>query len=175
MLTTNRLVLRQWKNEDKESLIQINQNPRVMQYYPNLLTPTETLKFIENESRFLQEYNWGYWALELKSTGDFLGFIGLKEEKTMFDFSPCVAIAWRLNDDSWGNGYASEAAEIVLRYAFEYLNFVEVVAFTAINNTRSEDLMKHLKMTKIKEFSHPLLDERDPLSMHVLYSIKNNN
>lgn len=173
MLTTDRLILRQWKSGDIDKFIKINKNTRVMKYYPDILTRSETLKFISTESKFLQENGWGYWAVELKSSGDFLGFIGLKEEKTLFDFSPCIAIAWRLDEDSWGHGYASEGAEEVLKYAFEHLNIDEVVAFTAVINMRSEDLMKHLKMSKIKEFSHPSLDEKHPLSKHILYAIKN--
>lgn len=172
MIITNRLILRQWKDGDIEKFIKINKNSRVMKYYPSILTTSETIEFITNESRHLRENGWGYWAVELKSSGSFLGFIGLKEEKTLFDFSPCIAIAWRIDEDSWGNGYATEGAAIVLKYAFENLNLNEVVAFTASSNIRSEEVMKHLKMTKIKEFVHPLIDKKDPLSKHILYSIK---
>ena len=72
----------------------------------------------------------------------------------------------------WGKGYASEAAEVALAYAFEALELAEVLSFTATANQRSESVMKKIGMlTTGTNFKHPDINAEHPLCEHLLYRI----
>ena len=73
--------------------------------------------------------------------------------------------------DFWGKGYATEAANAALKFAFNALNLDEVVAFTTLNNTPSQRVMQRLKMQLHGQFTHPLLEVSHPLALHVLYKL----
>ena len=71
----------------------------------------------------------------------------------------------------WHQGYATEAAQACLKFAFETLQLKEVVSFTAVHNTASEHVMQRLGMQAMFEFNHPALTHQSPLSRHILYKI----
>ncbi|MGH9205070.1 MAG: GNAT family N-acetyltransferase, partial [Acidimicrobiales bacterium] len=77
----------------------------------------------------VDEQGWGFWAVELRSTGEFVGFVGLHAQDTGFPFSPCVEVAWRLARVHWGRGYATEAAQASLVVGFDLLR-LQVLAVT---------------------------------------------
>lgn len=109
--------------------------------------------------------------MEFKETQQFIGFVGLHDQPTQFSFSPCVEIGWRLGQAFWGKGYAPEAANAALAFAFDQLKLEKVVSFTTLDNKKSQKVMEKIKMRKITEFQHPVLDIDHPLSWHVLYEI----
>lgn len=171
MIETKRLILRQWKESDFEPFIKMGLDQDVMQFFPNLLTPQESLNLIQKISLLIDENGWGFWAIELKESHEFIGFIGLHNQPQQFDFSPCVEIGWRLAKEFWKQGYATEGAKAVLDYAFNVLNLDKVVSFTASINKPSETVMKRLGMQKVKNFDHPKVPFNHELRAHVLYEI----
>ena len=74
-----------------------------------------------------------------------------------------------------GKGYATEAAQAVLHLAFRRLKLQKIVSFTALENLKSEGLMRKIGMRKVNEFQHPALAKDHPLSWHVLYEILETN
>ena len=83
-------------------------------------------------------------------------------------------MGWRLAREHWGHGYATEAADTALAYAFDDLGLDEVVSFTTVANARSRRVMERLGMTHdpADDFEHPLLAEDDPIRPHVLYRLR---
>jgi RimJ/RimL family protein N-acetyltransferase len=71
----------------------------------------------------------------------------------------------------WGQGYATEAAQAAMRYAFEELDWPEIVAFTSRLNVRSMRVMEKLGMRRdfSADFDHPRVPERHRIRPHVLY------
>lgn len=173
-LDTERLWLRAWKEEDKEPFFRLNSNPEVMEFFPNTLSEEQSDILVDNIVRkFETQGGWGLWAVELKQSGEFIGFVGLNIPDIKFPFSPCVEIGWRLDKPFWGKGYACEAARRILDFAFTGVGLEEVVAFTTVSNYRSESVMKKLGMIRDeKTFFHPALAEDHPLREHVLYRIR---
>lgn len=171
MIETARLRLRQWRAEDNEVFAAMSSNPQVMQYFPNLLTRAESDALIERMKSIIDTQGWGFWAIELKHNQQFIGFTGLHDQPTQFSFSPCVEIGWRLDQAYWGQGYAPEAAQAALAFAFEHLKLDKVVAFTTMDNAKSQKVMHKLNMNKVGKFQHPALAKDHPLSWHVLYEI----
>ena len=95
-LQTPRLILRQWNDSDTAPFIQMCADEDVMRYFPAPLTSKQSLQFIEKVTRQINQYGWGLWAVELKQTKEFIGFIGLQPQPELFEFSPCIEIGWRL-------------------------------------------------------------------------------
>ena len=123
---------------------------------------------------FITHNGWGMWAVEIKSTGQFAGYVGLNHLETEMPPSPCVEIGWRLMKNYWGFGYATEAANQALNYAFDTLKLNEVVAFTTLKNKPSLAVMHRLEITDTgKNFIHPDIDPSNSLCEHMLYKITN--
>lgn len=171
-LQTPRLILRQWKIDDLAPFAVMNQDVRVMEYFVNTLTPEESQDFIDKVSSIIDKTGWGIWALELKESGEFIGFTGLHRPQYDFPFSPCVEIGWRLGYQYWGKGYASEAANASLEFGFESLMLDEIVSFTALPNKRSQAVMERLGMHRCDEdFDHPGVPQGHVLQRHCLYRL----
>ena len=173
-LDTSRLLLRRWRDADREAFARINADPRVMEFFPALLTRPESDAAVSRINAHFDRHGFGLWALELRSTGKFIGFTGLSVPRFKAHFTPCVEIGWRLAADHWGAGLASEAARAVVDYGFVNLNLAEIVSFTSITNLRSRRVMEKLGMTHdpADDFDHPHLPEAHPLRRHVLYRMQ---
>jgi RimJ/RimL family protein N-acetyltransferase len=172
-LTTERLILRQWRDSDREPFRRMNADAAVMEFMPKRLTADESDVLAERIQKRLVERGFGLFAAELRKTGSFIGFIGLSAPAFEAHFTPCVEIGWRLAREFWGSGYATEGAVAVLRLAFMSLELSEVVSFTAALNARSRRVMERLGMRRSTkdDFDHPLLSAADPLRPHVLYRL----
>ena len=173
-LETPRLRLRKWQKEDSAAFYALNSDPDVMRYFPAILDELQSQQFLDTIiMKFNQQGGWGLWAVELKETSTFIGFLGLNIPAANLPFSPCVEIGWRLLPDYWHQGFASEGAKAVIRLAFTQLKLKELVAFTAVPNIPSESVMKRLGMIKQPDnFYHPALPDGHWLQEHVLYRIK---
>ena len=108
--------------------------------------------------------------MEIKTTGRFIGYVGLHEIGFEAEFTPGIEIGWRLAADYHNQGYATEAAKAVLELAKE-LGIQCLYSFTAKINIPSERVMQKIGMIKTGEFDHPKLSEDSPLQTHVLYRI----
>ncbi len=168
-LETERLVLRDWREEDSVVFSRMNRDPKVMEYFLKPLTDTESRDFYERIRREIDTFGWGLFAAEVKISGKFIGYIGLHHTNFETDFCPCIEIGWRLCENSWGRGYATEGARACLDYAFRQLQLPEIYSFTSLPNRRSERVMQKIGLQKIGEFDHPLVPAGHPLLRHVLY------
>ena len=175
MLETERLILRRWETKDLRPFAEMNSDLRVMEFFPSILTKEESLQFIERMKSKFKEDGFSFCAMELKDTGDFLGFVGLSKPGFKTHFTPCVEIGWRLPFRHWGKGFASEGARAFIRYGFDILSLNEIVSFTAVMNLRSRKVMERIGMTydSADDFNHPNLGLDHPLSKHVLCRVKN--
>ena len=176
MLEINRLILRQWQQTDLQPFAELNADPEVMKYFPKTLSRQESDNVVARfKAMIVANQGWGFWAVEMKATGEFVGSVGLAQQPDRFDFSPCTEIGWRIKKKFWGQGIAKEAAQASLAYAFNVLHLPEVVSFTSTHNTPSEKLMQRLGMQKQTIFLHPALPADHALAEHVLYKIFHNN
>src|SRR5665811_911175 len=131
-LRTDRLLLRQWRDDDREPFAAMNADPEVMEHFPATLTPQQSDEFVDRMRDHLERYGWGLWAVEVIDTGEFVGFVGLWPAGfDPFRSEEVIEIGWRLTRSAWGHGYATEAARAALLHAFEVLELSEVVSFTA--------------------------------------------
>lgn len=169
---TPRVRLRQWRPDDLVPFAALNSDPEVMGCFPAPLSREESDALAERFSALIDLNGWGFWAMEEKVSGTFLGAVGLHHQPDRFTFSPCTEIGWRLAKPFWHKGFACEAATACLAFAFQELRLNEVVSFTSIHNVSSESLMLRLGMTKQSYFLHPSLPPEHRLALHVLYHLK---
>lgn len=171
VLSTDRLCLRRWTAADLPPFSKMNQDPAVMQFFPRLLSPTDSAAMVQRINAFFDQTGYGLYAVDIKATGEFIGYTGFANPSFQSFFTPCVEIGWRLKKDAWGQGYATEAARACLQYGFDSLRLEEVYSFTAVINQRSERVMQRIGMVKTGEFDHPNLETGHALRRHVLYRI----
>ncbi len=173
-LTTKRLLLRHWKEDDLPLFAKLNMDKRVMEFFPSTLSCEESNALAGRIEQELREKDYGLWAVEVVGVASFIGFVGLHYQNFSAHFTPCIEIGWRLDFEYWGQGYAFEAAKRVLEYAFTVLKLPEVVSFTTMTNRRSRQLMEKLGMTynSQDDFEHPKLPEGHLLRPHVLYRLR---
>lgn len=170
-LTTRRLVLRRWRESDREPFAALNADPEVMRYFPAPLTRAESDALVERAARHFDEHGFGPWAVEVIGGPPFIGFVGLSNVAFAAPFTPAVEAGWRLRREAWGRGYAAEAAAAALEYGFGALGLAEIVSFTVPANLRSRRVMERVGMRRDAggDFDHPRLPPGDPLRRHVLY------
>lgn len=172
-LETPRLFLRTWREEDKEPFARMNADPQVMEFFPSVMDRADSDAFVERVRSHFAEHGWGFWAVELRATGEFIGFTGLRMELGL-PFSPGHEAGWRLARAHWGQGYAAEAARACIDVGFQSLGADEIVAVTALQNLRSQSVMRRIGMRcePAREFDHPRVADGHALKRHCLYSIK---
>ena len=172
-LTTERLILRPWRESDLEPFAALNADPQVMRFFPNRLDRDASDAMARRLGARVDENGWGLWAAEVKDLAPFIGFIGLQPIPFDAHFTPAVEVGWRLAKRGWRKGYATEAATAVVAFGFGELGLDEIVSFTFVGNERSRGVMERLGMTHdpADDFDHPLLPEGDPLRHHVLYRL----
>ena len=166
---TSRVLLRQWRDEDREPYAALNADPEVMRYYPSTESREESDGFIDWASELIAERGWGLWAVEVVGGAPFIGVVGLNEPRCM---PGSVEVSWKLAREHWGHGYATEAAREAIRFGFDHLRLEEIVAMTVPANERSRRVMERLGMTRNPDddFDRPNLPEA--LTRHVLYRLK---
>jgi len=171
-LETNRLLLRQWKNSDLQPFADMNSDERVMEFFPSTLSRPQSDEMASRCQALISESGWGFWALEEKSSGNFIGFTGLHIPTYDLPFMPCVEIGWRLDPEFWGKGLVTEAANAALKVGFEQLGLQEIVSFTVLENVKSRAVMARLGMIEDSDnFQHPALPAGHRLREHCLYRL----
>jgi len=172
-LKTERLILREWNEEDREPFAQMNADSRVMEYLGETMSREQSDAVADRIEAHFRAHGFGLCAAELSESGEFIGFIGLAVPTFEAAFTPCVEIGWRLAAEYWGAGLATEGAREIARHAFEELGMPELVSLTAIGNERSRRVMAKLGMTHnaLENFDHPRIPAGHPLRRHVLYRL----
>ena len=172
-LTTDRLILRRWRDSDRGPFAGLNADPEVMRHFVRPLSRAESDAMVDRiETRF-EERGYGLWAVERREDGAFLGFTGLAHQSFEAHFTPCVEIGWRLAVFAWGHGYATEAAREALRFGFVEATLAEIVSFTSSGNAASIRVMERLGMHRdpSDDFDYPNVPIDHPLRRHVLYRL----
>ena len=170
---TKRLLLRPWRDEDREPFAAMNADPVVMEHFPGTMSRQASDALVDRFRAHWQELGWGVWAVEIPAEAPFIGFVGLSRQDA--PGYPVVEVGWRLARPFWGRGYATEGAQRGLELGFGALALDGVVSFTVPQNTRSRAVMERIGMhhDAAEDFDHPRVD---PLAYphmvrHVLYRI----
>jgi RimJ/RimL family protein N-acetyltransferase len=172
-LSTPRLLLRTWQPADLRGFAELNGDPQVMRHFPSVMSRAQSDAMARRMQAHFVTHGFGYWVLERHAQPGLLGVLGLQQVGFAAAFTPAVEIGWRIQRAHWRQGYALEAAQAVLAYAFSTLALAEVLAFTVPANWPSQALMQRLGLARnpAEDFAHPLLPVGHPLCRHWLYRL----
>ena len=170
-LRTDRLVLRGWRESDLAPWAAMNADPEVREHFPDILTRKQSDASVARFRADLDQRGWGWWAVEVRATGAFIGFTGLDPVDEDMPFTG-VEVGWRLARPHWGHGYATEAALAAVAYGFESLGLTEILAVTTATNLRSQAVMRRIGMTRdpADDFDDMTVPE-GPLRPSVVYRL----
>jgi RimJ/RimL family protein N-acetyltransferase len=99
---TERLWLRQWRAQDREPFAAMCADAEVMQFLSSARDAATTFAAIDKWRSLIDERGWGFWAIEIKHTAEFAGFVGLQIPAPGHPYLPCIEIGWRLARRQWG-------------------------------------------------------------------------
>lgn len=170
-IETDRLLLRGWRDSDREPFAAMNADAEVMRHFPACMSREQSDALVDRIVSEIDEHGLGLFAVGLKDTGEFIGFVGLHRFSFDVPFAPGWEIGWRLDKRFWHHGYATEAAAACIDHARRHAVSDRLYSFTAVSNTPSESVMKRIGMTFSGRFMHPALPDGHPLKEHVLYAL----
>jgi RimJ/RimL family protein N-acetyltransferase len=173
-IETQRLILREWREEDIEPFHSMSNDPRVMATLGPLMSHEDSIALIDRLVERQKDFGFTFWALELADNEAFIGFCGLVGGGWGTPIAGKIEIGWRLAHSAWGQGYAREAAVATLNWGFSSLKENEIWAVTSSGNARSWGLMERLGMIRHPnlDFEHPGVPDGSPLKSHITYSIR---
>ena len=174
-LETQRLVLRDWREDDWPAFFRHTNTPGVMQWLGGQLDDDAMAGARGRVERYASEHGHTFWLVERQDddghlSGELLGFCGLKRCNQPGGPVGDMEIGWRLREDAWGKGYAIEAARAAMRAGFEQFDAPHMVALTVAENVPSWKLMERLGMRRRADLDFPGSDwaGADPI---IVYSI----
>jgi RimJ/RimL family protein N-acetyltransferase len=173
MIETARLLLRLWRDADRAPYAAMTADPEVGYWLGGTLDEDQANAQIDRFMAASGGRGPGFLAVERRSDGAFVGAACLRDVPDGHPLSSEVEVGWRLARRAWGAGFATEAARGLLAQGFSVLGLPEIIAFTAVSNTRSRAVMDRLAFARRpqRDFDHPGLPAAHPLRRHVVYAI----
>ncbi|CAG6392096.1 GNAT family N-acetyltransferase [Streptomyces cocklensis] len=167
-IQTPRLILRRWHDDDLAPMAEINADPQVMRWIGDgsVRDLEQTAEDIERWEEEWDEEGFGLFAVELLASGELAGFAGLSLPLFLPEVLPAVEISWRLGQQYWGQGYASEAAHAALEFAVQDRGLDRVISISSAGDDASENVMRKLGMVPERETTHPVYGL--PLHVHTI-------
>jgi RimJ/RimL family protein N-acetyltransferase len=135
VLETARLVLREFRTDDLDTLAKVLSDPQTMRFYPAPLDDAGVAAWIERNRRRYEKDGFGLWAMILKSSGELIGDCGLIRQ--FVDGSEQVEIGYHVRRDLWGKGLATEAARASRDYGFANLPLDRLISLIRPENQPS--------------------------------------
>ena len=149
LLKTGRLILTPWETKDQQEFYEININPYVRKYlWDDIIIAEETVKeILENNAKYFEEHAWGIWKVIKKDDHETIGYAGL----WYFFDQHQPELLYAIRPQYAGLGYATEAARLVIDYAFSHLGYRYLSASTDTPHERSRKMCERLNMRHIED------------------------
>ena len=151
ILETERLILREYVESDFGGLFAILSDAETMKHYPKPYDEKGTRRWLDWSLDNYQRYGFGLWAIELKSTGEFIGDCGITMQ--YIDGESLPEIGYHINKAHWRKGYAKEAAIAVRDWFFANTEYDSVYSYMNRTNIASYSTAVSVGMTRIKEYT----------------------
>lgn len=150
LIETERLILREYTYDDFNELYKILSDPITMKYYPKPYDEKGTRRWIEWSLENYKKHGFGWWAIVLKETNEFIGDCGITFQNINNEMLP--EVGYHINKHYWQKGYAKEAGKAVIKWAFENTKLDALYSYMNAENKASYSTAASIGMTKIDEF-----------------------
>jgi ribosomal-protein-alanine N-acetyltransferase len=134
-LETERLILRPLTHHDVDAVYTIIGDPIAMQYFPRAFTWEDAMEWIERNLGRYEKDGFGLLAVVLRRSGKVIGDCGLSWQ--LADDTPVLELGYHFQREHWGHGYATEAAQLCMHYAFRELSAEKLVSLILEENQPS--------------------------------------
>ena len=142
VLTTQRLILREMASTDLDDIAALLGDEYVMRYYPRPKTRGEAQGWIGWNQQLYRDHGFGLWAVELRSTGEFVGDCGLTLQRV--DDTEEIEVGYHVRASLQGNGYATEAASAARDFARDRLSLHRLIAIINPANLPSQGVARKI-------------------------------
>lgn len=157
-LRTERLVLRPLVPDDLDALADLHAQEAFWRHpFGRAWSRDETQAFLERTVQRYSDPGMAVSAVVLRSTGELAGWAGMSVPGFLPEILPAVEVGWRLGEQFWGHGFASEAGVAWLQHGFQELGLTEIVSIYEPDNTASGSVMRRLGFTIARETTHPAM------------------
>ncbi|MEV5683085.1 GNAT family N-acetyltransferase [Streptomyces sp. NPDC052164] len=146
MIETERLLLRPLRVEDVHAFVALHADARVNRFVGAYSHEQASERLVSIERQWAERGH-GLCAVELKSSGEFIGRCGLNYWEAFDE----VELGWTLRAESWGHGYATEAARSCLEWGFATLDVDRFTAMIRPGNTPSVRVADRLGFSPLRE------------------------
>jgi RimJ/RimL family protein N-acetyltransferase len=141
VIETERLLLRRFTDDDRDTVALWNADPLFTRHLSGVQTRAETDEAFERWNRHWETHGFGLLAVEWKETGELIGRSGPQFHRT---WPGDPEVGWALDPRWWGRGIATEAGSASVAWAFDGLDFARVVSITTEENLASRSVMAKL-------------------------------
>jgi [ribosomal protein S5]-alanine N-acetyltransferase len=149
VLETERLLLREFADDDLEAYADMLADPETMRYYPRPYTRDESRAFIEKNRHRYAVHGFGVWVVTERESGAFLGDCGLAF--VLVEGIAEIEVMWHVTRDRWRQGIATEAAGAVRDHAFGPLGLRRLIALVRPENVASAGVARKIGMDVERE------------------------
>lgn len=149
ILETERLILREFREDDLDAYAGMLGDPETMRFYPRPYTREEARTFIEKNRHRYVANGFGVWVIEERGTGAFLGDCGLAV--AVVEGIAEIEITWHVVRERWRRGIAAEAAGAARDHAFRPLGLRRLVALVRPENLPSAGVARRIGMDVERE------------------------
>lgn len=150
MIETKRLILREYTLEDIDHLYEIISDKETMKFFDCPYTYEQTKRWIEWSISHYCEHGFGFYAVILKETGEFIGNCGLTFQHIDNEYLP--EIGYHIHKNYWKQGYGSEAAIGVKEWAFKNTKYNELYSYMSQDNIASVKVALNNGMKHVKDY-----------------------
>ncbi len=165
-LETERLILRPLGSDDLGAVHAYLSDPETMTYMGGPQTRESVVGFLERQRDLHSDNGYGLWAVVERATGRVVGDAGV----VALGGPPSIAghrLRYMVNRELWGRGYATEAAEASLDFAFRILRLSEVKAITHPEHRVSQRVLEKIGMAYGGLVPYEGLDGTTLVAVHV--------
>ena len=157
-IETERLILRSWRPADLDDITRLLSDPLTMNDYRGPFNQEMCRAKLDDYHSAFQRLGYIRWNVSTKA-GEFLGYTGLYPNGDDHPLGAHADIGWRYLPTAWGHGYATEAANATLHHAFDTCGLNEVLAYTQIENIRSQAVISRLPFQRDATRDFTIIDE----------------
>lgn len=149
IVETDRLIVREMEPDDYDDLCEILKDPEVMYTYEHAFSDAECLSWMSKQFLRYKRDGFGVWAVVNKKTGEFVGQCGVTT--ISIEGKPSYELGYLFKRKHWDKGYATEAANACMRYAFKVLKLDVVCSLIREENVRAQNVAKRLGMKNVSK------------------------
>jgi RimJ/RimL family protein N-acetyltransferase len=175
MIETGRLRLRPCREDDKPAFATILNTPAMTAELGGVRSRAAIDALVDKRIADQSRHGFSYWAVELRDSAELIGTCGLRIASN-YPGTPVEGMhemGWRIAESHWGRGYATEAAQATLDWAWATLPVTTIAAWTTAGNRKSWRVMERLGMARAPQLDFTRSDHApdDPVAAIRVYTI----